>query len=129
MYNWIIGNAHSMVVTLNDSNLTLNQNAANYFADCRYCLIGLDSNKHKLAIKPVSKADIDSRIIPKDQLHKVSHGKGYAKISNKAVCSMIAQMISKPLIGQKVIAHINEKEQMLEVSLEVIEKKEGAAHE
>ncbi len=123
MYQWITGNAHALIVTLNDNNITLNQNAASYFNDVRYCLIGIDPKTLKVAIKPVSKADIESNRVVLDQLHKISLGKGYAKISNKAVCDYLASLIHKPLHGIKLMAHFNDVEKMLEFDLNTILEK------
>jgi len=117
MFEWITGNAHTLVVTLYPTNLTLNNSAAAYFADVRYATVGIDRQNGRIAIRPVTKREIDLKIIPLEHLHKVSIGKGYARISNKMVCDEIAEILSKPLNGQKVISQFDEKDRMLIVDL------------
>ena len=85
MFEWVKGNAYTMLVTLYPNNFTLNNVAAAYFEDIRWCCIGLDREERKVAIRPVTKREVDLKLIPLEQLHKVSMGKGYARISNKAL--------------------------------------------
>ena len=41
MFEWVKGNAYTMLVTLYPNNFTLNNVAAAYFEDIRWCCIGL----------------------------------------------------------------------------------------
>ena len=117
MYQWIKGNVYKLVVTMTDSSITLNNSAANYFSDVRWCLIGIDSDDYKLAIKPVSKADVDLKLYSMEDLHKVSLGNGYARISNKSLMSNIAEVIKQPLLNTKFNASWDDKDNMLIVDL------------
>ena len=40
MFEWVKGNAYTMLVTLYPNNFTLNNVAAAYFEDIRWCCIG-----------------------------------------------------------------------------------------
>lgn len=117
MFEWITGNAHTLVVTLYPTNLTLNNSAASYFDDVRYVTVGIDRTSTRIAIRPVTKREVDLKIIPLEHLHKVSIGKGYARISNKMVCDEIATLLDQTLSGQKFIAQYDESEKMLIIDL------------
>lgn len=117
MFEWIPGNAYSTVVTLYPNNFTLNNTAATYFKDVRWCCIGLDKKALKVAIKPIAKREIDLNLVPLDQLHKVSIGKGYARISNKLILDEIAALLHKECNGIKYNATFDEKERMLIIDL------------
>ncbi len=117
MYEWLTGNAHTMVVTLYNTNITLNNSAAAYFSDVRYATIGINRDLKQFVIKPVTKREVDLKIVQLEHLHKVSIGKGYARISNKIVCDELAAIINANLEGQKYIARYDDKEKMLVINL------------
>ena len=116
MYKWVTGNAELRIITLNEHNITLNSNASEHFQDSHYVLV---------AIKPVFKKDLELNRFDRDLLHKISVGRGYAKINNKALCDLIAQKIGESLSGQKIVAKFNEEENVLEFDLNDLGK-EGA---
>lgn len=120
MFEWTIGNAYAMTVTLYPNNFTLNSVASAKFEDCRYCMLGLNRDAKQVAIKVVTKEDIDLGLVPKEHLHKVSIGKGYARISNKVFMQEIADLMDFELIkeGIKFKASFSEKEHMLIIDLE-----------
>ena len=60
-----------------------------------------------------------------DQLHKVSVGKGYARISNKTIIEEISYMIDADIDGLKVNATFDEKENMLIADLSLLVKDKG----
>ena len=113
MFTWIKGSAHSLILTLYPSNITLNSSASNYFQDVRWCMIGIDHEDMKLGIRPVSKHDIDLHLVDKDDLHKISIGKGYARISNKSIIEEISNVINQEIDGLKIPAIFDEKEKIL----------------
>lgn len=117
MFEWVKGSAYSLVVTLYPNNLTLNSSAADYFKDVRWAMIGLDKKHYRLGIKPVTKREVDLNLVPMDQLHKVSIGKGYARISNKVVINEISAMINREINGLKLSAEYDEAEGMLIVNI------------
>lgn len=126
MFNWITGNAEVLVVTLNEGNFTLNQNATLHFDNSAYVLVGL-SEDLQLGIKPVSSRDVDLNIYPREDLHKISIGKGYAKINNKSLCDYISQQLGVPLNGIKIIAKYDSIEDVLVLDLKSLTQKEGVA--
>lgn len=82
-FTWVNNEISTNVVTLTESNITLNTSACQYFENSRYVLLGYNENKKQIGIKPVSKTEIDNKVYPENQLHKFSLGKSYGRISNK----------------------------------------------
>jgi hypothetical protein len=118
MFQWLKGNAYSMIVTLSDNYITLNNCAANRFSDIKWCLIGLDQKNKRLAIKPVTKKDIDLGIYPSEKLHKVNLGRGYARIANKNLMKSLEEVAQYPLSeNAKYSASFDDNEMMLIVDL------------
>lgn len=113
MLEWVKGNAYTLVLTLYPNNITLNSSAATYFQDIRWCMVGVDKEKGQLAIRPITKREIDLQLISLDQLHKVSVGKGYARISSKVIIEEIAGLIDQSISCLKINATFHEGEHML----------------
>ncbi|MDR1793985.1 MAG: hypothetical protein LBR25_01110 [Erysipelotrichaceae bacterium] len=118
MLEWKNGNTFTPIVTLYPNNFTLNSPAGVHFQDSRYCMIGIDPVQKQVAIRPVSKQEIDQNVVNLQQLHKVSIGKGYVRISNKAVISEIASLIGKDVNGDKFAANYDVGNGMLMVDLQ-----------
>jgi hypothetical protein len=117
MYEWVTGNAHALIVRVYPTNITLNASAASFFNDVRYVTIGFNKESNKVAIKPITKREVDLKLVPLEQLHKVSIGKGYGRISNKLVCDEISALIDQPLTGQRFLSQYDAKSHMLVIDL------------
>lgn len=117
MFEWAQGNAYSMVVTLYPTNFTLNSVAAQRFTDSKYCMLGLDKNNHLVAIKAITKREIDLGLVHLDVLHKISMGKGYARISNKQFIEEVYSLTHDIDECIKYSATFDEKENMLIIDL------------
>ena len=117
MFIWVKGNVYAPIATLYANNITLNNAAAAYFQDVRWVMIGIDHEAEKIAIRPVKKKDIDRKLVPMEQLHKVSIGKGYARITNKQMMEDIFNLLGEPLNGNKYNAMFHEQQGLLIVEL------------
>ena len=117
MFIWVKGNVYAPIATLYANNITLNNAAAAYFQDVRWVMIGIDHEAEKIAIRPVKKKDIDRKLVPMEQLHKVSIGKGYARITNKQMMEEISNLLGEPLNGNKYNAMFHEQQGLLIVEL------------
>lgn len=118
MFEWVKGNVYTLIITLYPTNITLNSSAASYFQDVRWSMIGLDKKRCCIGIKPITKREIDLHLVSLDELHKVSIGNGYARISNKMIIEEISDMIHKPIFdGIKINATFDEGEHMLIANL------------
>ena len=113
MFTWIKGNANASILTFSTTNITLNSSAAGYFRDVRWCMVGLDHKTNCLAIKPVSKREVDLALVDADHLHKISIGNGYARITSKAMMQEINNMVSCIIDGCKVRASFCEESNMM----------------
>lgn len=90
-FEWSTSDVGTMTLTLYETNLTLNKAACEYFDTVDYVLLGIDTEERKIGIKPISNQDIDNEIYPMSQLHKISIGKSYGRISNKAFVQKVAE--------------------------------------
>ena len=117
MFEWVKGSVFNMVTTLYPTNITLNSSAAAAFKDIRWVMLGLDKMEQKLAIKPIGKSEIDSKIVPLEHLHKISIGKGYARISNKTIINEISVMLGKDIDGNKFVSEYDEANSILIIDL------------
>jgi hypothetical protein len=71
------------VATLYESNITLNKAASTHFERAYSVLLGYDEDNGKIAVKPISKEDIDLGTIPEEKRHKITVRPSYARVSNK----------------------------------------------
>lgn len=117
MFTWIDGNMYQGVVTLYPNNFTLNNVASKNFKDVRWCRIGIDETEAKVAIRPVTKREVELNIFPLKQLHKVSVGKGYTRISNKSIIDKVSEIIHQECSGLKFSASFDDREKMLIIDL------------
>lgn len=83
-FEWSTNDIATMTVTIYEANLTLNKAACVHFEDVNCVLLGIDRENKQIGIKPVTKQEIDENIYPKSQLHRISLGKSYGRISNKS---------------------------------------------
>ena len=121
MYEWIKGSVYHMIITLYPTNITLNSSVVNKLSDIRWVMLGLDRDELKLAIKPVTKREIDLKLVDLDQLHKVSIGNGYGRISNKAIMQEVSQLLNRDITGIKLEVEFDESENMIIADLKDIE--------
>ena len=88
---WATSEVANTSVTIYETNITLNKAACEYFKNVNYVLLGFDQEKKILAIKPIPKEIVDQDIYPRSQLHRLSMGKSYGRISNKSFLKDIAE--------------------------------------
>lgn len=111
---WAKSEVANMSVTLYETNITLNKAACLPFEDYRFVLLGHDEELKQLAIKPVSKEDYELNIYPRSQIHKISLGKSYGRISNKSFMRMLSELFLLDYQnGLKLDAVYDEHEQMM----------------
>ena len=88
---WSTNEISKKTVTIYSTNLTLNTAACKHFENVQYVLLGVDKENNLLGIKPVDKTAIDEGIYPSDQLHRISIGKSYGRVSNKNFIENLAR--------------------------------------
>ena len=98
---WSTNEISKKTVTIYSTNLTLNTAACKHFENVQYVLLGVDKENNLLGIKPVDKTAIDEGIYPSDQLHRISIGKSYGRISNKTFIRELSQIYRLDLSDNK----------------------------
>ena len=116
-FQWIKGSTTNPTVTIYANNLTLNNAAAKFVENSRYCMLGIDAEDGCIAVKPVSRRDIELNLYDHSHLNKISMGKGYARISNKTFIDEITRLIEHSAVGLKFEATYDEANEMLVVDL------------
>ena len=112
---WSTNEISKKTVTIYSTNLTLNTAACKHFENVQYVLLGVDKENNLLGIKPV-----DEGIYPSDQLHRISIGKSYGRVSNKNFIENLAREYHLDLSdkqGLKYPANFDVVHQILTVNL------------
>lgn len=117
MYKWVKGNSFNKVATIYSGNITLNVPCINFFDGAKWCVIGIDADNKKIGIRVVSKDEIDKKVFPEDAINKVSIGKSFIRICNKAIINEISKTTKKRAEGEKFSVSFNPKERLLEIDL------------
>ncbi len=117
---WAKNEVITSSVTLYPTNITLNRAALSEFEEIRYVLLGYDVDLRQLAIKPVTKEEIDLELYPRNSLHKLSVGKSYGRISNKTFMSDLEKTFNlnyNDTKGIKLEAYFDSNQKLLLVNL------------
>jgi hypothetical protein len=120
-FEWSTNDIITKTITIYHSNLTLNKAACQHFENVQYVLLGLDKKDNILGIKPVTKEQLETNVYPVEQLHRISIGKSYGRISNKNFIATIIQAYHldvKENQGIKYSANFDVIHQILVVHLE-----------
>jgi hypothetical protein len=80
------------VATLYESNITLNKAASSHFENAYNVLLGLDPDKKRVAVKPITKEEFDIGAIPEEKRHKITVKASYARVSNKKFIKEVAEV-------------------------------------
>lgn len=104
-FEWSTNEVAKKTVTIYSTNLTLNKAACRHFENVQYVLLGLDRNNDILGIKPVDKQQIDDNIYQEDQLHRISIGKSYGRVSNKTFIDELSQLYNLDLQNNQGIKY------------------------
>jgi len=90
-FEWSTNDIATKTLTIYETNLTLNKAACYHFEDVNFVLLGIDKENRQIGIKPVTKDEINNQIYPVSQLHRISLGKSYGRISNKSFVEDLCQ--------------------------------------
>ena len=83
-------NSADGVVTLYETNITLNTVAANFFINAYSTLIGFDKENETLIIKCINKEEAMSGSYKEHELHPISIKKSYGRINGKRLISTLS---------------------------------------
>jgi len=90
---WASKKPNDGIATLYESNITLNKAASSHFERAYNVLLGLDTEKKRVAVKPISKEDCDIGAIPSEKRHKITVKSSYARVCNKKFIKEVADLI------------------------------------
>lgn len=102
-FEWANSEISTKSITIYQTNITLNRAACTNFENVSYVLLGVDRSNNMLGIKPVTKKALEQDIYHNDKLHKISIGKSYGRISNKAFIETLSQEYNLDLTNNKSI--------------------------
>lgn len=80
------------VATFYESNITLNKAASSHFENAYNVLLGLDRDGMKVAIKPMTKEEVDIGAVAKEKRHRITVKSSYARVSNKKFIKEVAEL-------------------------------------
>ncbi len=123
-FNWTSRKADPGFASIYDSNITLNKSASGYFETANKILLGFDSNNLLIAVKPLSKENVDIGLYPEDQMFNISVTSSYAKISNKEFIKQVLMYVNLDLSENKFVKFItswdnNEEALIIDLKQEV----------
>jgi len=98
---WASKKPRDGVATLYESNITLNKAASTHFERAYNVLLGFDPDGQRIAVKPVSKEEVDSGTVPEEKRHKITVKSSYARVSNKKFMKEVAQHSNLDLTNGK----------------------------
>lgn len=97
---WNTNELVSNIISVYSTNLTLNKAACHHFDDVNYVMLGIDRDNGLIAIKPVEKKDLDHHIYPDDQLHKISIGKSYGRVTSKSFIETLTDLLELDFLNK-----------------------------
>lgn len=91
-FKWTSKKPNEGVVTLYDSNITLNKSASAHFDHAYSVLLGIDRDAKRIAIKPITKQESERGVIPDEKRHKITVRPSYARVCNKKFMQEVAEL-------------------------------------
>lgn len=98
---WASKKPNDGVATLYESNITLNKAASTHFERAYSVLLGIDEKTMRIAVKPISKDEVNSGTIAEEKRHKITVRASYARVSNKKFMKEVAEIAKLDLANKK----------------------------
>ena len=98
---WTSKKPNDGIATLYESNITLNKAASTHFERAYSVLLGLDENSGRIAVKPISKEEVELGTIPEEKRHKITVKSSYARVSNKKFLKEVSKFAKLDLANNK----------------------------
>lgn len=90
---WFL-NSKKLLVTIYETNITLNTVASENFKGAFTTIVGFDGENNTLLIKALTKDEASIGAYDKNDLHDISIKPSYGRISGKAIVSRLMQFYS-----------------------------------
>jgi len=98
---WASKKPRDGIATLYESNITLNKAASTHFERAYSVLLGYDPEGQRIAVKPISKEEVELGTISEEKRHKITVKSSYARVSNKKFMKEVAQYTDLDLADGK----------------------------
>lgn len=108
MFKWVNKDQGSKLVTLYDSNITLNKGASVQFNSAYSVMLGLDEVGRRLAIRPLNKTEFERGDIPREKLYQISVRSSYSRVSNKIFMNDLTAFLGLDFEQQKMFKYFCE---------------------
>lgn len=92
-FTWVSKKPLDDIATLYEANITLNKSATAYFENAYVVLLGLDNDNKLIAIKPITKEEINLGYVPPEQQHNITVKSSYSRICNKLFMQEVADLL------------------------------------
>lgn len=119
-FTWASKKPLDDIATLYEANITLNKSATGYFENAYVVLLGLDRDNKMIAVRPVTKEEINLGYIPPEQQHNITVKSSYSRICNKLFMKEVGELMNLDFTNNqshKFKAYFSEKEKALIIDL------------
>jgi len=119
-FEWISRKKVDEIATIYETNITLNKSATTHLEKAYIVLLGLDKERHLIAIKPIRKGQTELEYVPKEQRHNITIKSSYSRISNKRFIKEISDLVKLDFTEKnfyKFGAYWSDSEQALIIDL------------
>lgn len=90
------------IVTIYETNITLNTVASSYFENAFSTLIGFDKTSNTLIIKSISKNEVDEGSFKEQDLHPISIKPSYGRINGKMIITNLCRVFPLDFSNKKM---------------------------
>ena len=91
-FEWASRKPDEGVATLYGSKITLNKSASSHFDRAHSVLLGIDYDRKRIAVKPLTKTEGERGDIPEEKRHKITVRPSYARVCNKKFMKEVSEV-------------------------------------
>ena len=111
---WINGSNFTKIATIYDNNITLNNTCIKLVEKYKWCKLGIDKKAQKIYIKLIEDILKETNI---EQGNRISIGKTYVRITNKAFINQIYEIIGQNKKDKKFLVDYVDSEKQFVIDL------------
>ena len=93
MIQWFNKNDKKMMATIYPTNITINKPGLDKISHASACMVGIDEEEKKIAIRPLTKTQFDSHLFDEGSIFVLSGGKTYTRISSTEFVNVISDLL------------------------------------
>lgn len=111
---WVNGSNFTKIATIYDNNITLNNSCIKLVENYKWCKLGIDKKVKKIYIKLIKDISQEKNI---EQSNRISIGKTYVRITNKAFINQINEIFDANTKNNKYIIEYDNIEKQFCIDL------------